>query len=103
MPLPLTLAHSRPWPSPRYPSHGRLLLIVTGEPGSTRRLVDGLTLPRSQNNSPQIILKLLTWQAPSERHGNTTPRSWRILTEPPTRDQGETQTEDTASILSSPS
>ena len=36
------------------------------------RLLDGLTLPRSQNIAPQSILKLLTWQAPSERHGNTT-------------------------------
>jgi len=50
--MPLTPAHSRPWPSPRYPPHGRLLLIVTGEPGSTRRLVDGLTLAEEPKHRP---------------------------------------------------
>jgi len=70
------------------PAHGDFYSSSPESPGPPDDSSDGLTLPRSQNIAPQSILKLLTWQAPSERHGNTTPRSWRILTEPPTRDQG---------------
>jgi hypothetical protein len=34
------------------PAHGRLLLIDNGQPGSARRLLDGLTLPWPENTRP---------------------------------------------------
>ncbi|MBV5244429.1 relaxase domain-containing protein [Mycolicibacterium sp. PAM1] len=70
------------------PAHGRLLLIDNGEPGSARRLLDGLTLPWAENTRPVPDIDNPRLAADADEHRAIAARSWRTLTTPPTRDRG---------------
>jgi conjugative relaxase-like TrwC/TraI family protein len=69
------------------PAHGRLLLIDSGEPGNARRLLDGLDLPWNENPVPAMVINDPALAATAERHRAEAARSWRIRTNPPTRDR----------------
>ena len=69
------------------PAHGRLLLIDSGEPGNARRLLDGLALPWDERPSPATDINDPVLAADAERHRVVAARSWRIRTNPPTRDR----------------
>ncbi len=70
------------------PAHGRLLLIDNGQPGSARRLLDGLTLPWAENTRPAPDIDNPTLAAAADKHRAIAANSWRTLTTPPTRDRG---------------
>jgi len=70
------------------PAHGRLLLIDNGQPGSARRLLDGLTLPWAENTRPATDIKDSRLAAAVDEHRRIAAGSWRTLTTPPTRDRG---------------
>ncbi|MDZ4266139.1 MAG: helicase C-terminal domain-containing protein, partial [Mycobacterium sp.] len=70
------------------PARGRLLLIDNGQPGSARRLLDGLTLPWAENPRPDPGIDDPTLAATADEHRAIAVRSWRTLTTPPTRDRG---------------
>ncbi|RIT15046.1 AAA family ATPase [Mycobacteroides abscessus] len=69
-------------------AHGRLLLIDSGEPGNGRRLLDGLALPWNEKPYPATDINDPVLAATAERHRAVAARSWRIRTNPPTRDRG---------------
>ena len=70
------------------PAHGRLLLIDNGQPGSARRLLDGLTLPWAENTRPGAGIDNPRLAAAADEHRAIAATSWRTLTTPPTRDRG---------------
>ncbi|WP_023985470.1 MULTISPECIES: MobF family relaxase [Mycobacteriaceae] len=70
------------------PAHGRLLLIDNGQPGSARRLLDGLTLPWAENTRPATDIDNPRLAAAADEHRAIAARSWRTLTTGPTRDRG---------------
>lgn len=70
------------------PAHGRLLLIDNGQPGSARRLLDGLTLPWAENTRPTPSIDNPRLAADADEHRAIAARSWRTLTTGPTRDRG---------------
>ncbi len=70
------------------PAHGRLLLIDNGQPGSARRLLDGLTLPWAENTRPVPGIDNPRLAAAADEHCAIAARSWRTLTTGPTRDRG---------------
>lgn len=70
------------------PAHGRLLLIDNGQPGSARRLLDGLTLPWAENTRPPASIGNPRPATAADEHRALAARSWRTLTNPPTRDRG---------------
>lgn len=70
------------------PVHGRLLLIDNGKPGSSRRLLDGLTLPWAENTRPAMGIDNPRLAAAADEHRAIAARSWRTLTTGPTRDRG---------------
>jgi hypothetical protein len=69
------------------PAHGRLLLIDSGEPGNARRLLDGLALPWDENPVSAMDIDDPVLAATADRHRAVAARSWRIRTNPPTRDR----------------
>jgi hypothetical protein len=69
------------------PHRGRLLLVDSGEPGNARRLLDGLGLPWNENPVPAMDIDDPVLAATAERHRAEAARSWRIRTNPPTRDR----------------
>jgi hypothetical protein len=69
------------------PHRGRLLLVDSGEPGNARRLLDGLDLPWNENPVPAMVINDPALAATAERHRAEAARSWRIRTNPPTRDR----------------
>ncbi|MDZ4264397.1 MAG: AAA family ATPase, partial [Mycobacterium sp.] len=71
------------------PAHGRLLLIDNGQPGSARRLLDGLTLPWAENTGrPAAGIDDPALAAAADEHRAIAASSWRTLAAPPTRDRG---------------
>ncbi|WP_308212863.1 MobF family relaxase [Mycolicibacterium arenosum] len=70
------------------PAHGRLLLIDNGQPGSARRLLDGLSLPWAENTRPATGIDDPARAAAADKHRAIAARSWRTLNTPPTRDRG---------------
>ena len=76
------------------PAHGRLVLVDTGEPGSARRLLDGLTLPWADNThlAPDIADPALA--ATADRYRTIAATSWQRLTTRPGRDRGRDRTRD---------
>lgn len=73
------------------PAHGRLLLIDSGDPGNARRLLDGLALPWNENPFPAMDIDDPVLAATADRHRSEAARSWRIRTNPPTRDRSRDQ------------
>jgi hypothetical protein len=70
------------------PAHGRILLIDNGQPGSARRLLDGLTLPWAENTRPATDIDNPTLATAADEHRAIAANSWRTLTTPPPRDRG---------------
>jgi hypothetical protein len=70
------------------PAHGRLLLVDNGQPGSARRILDGLTLPWAENTRPATGIDNPRLAAAADEHRTIAARSWRTLTTGPTRDRG---------------
>ncbi|MGK2902398.1 MAG: MobF family relaxase, partial [Mycobacterium sp.] len=70
------------------PAHGRILLIDNGQPGSARRLLDGLTLPWAENTRPAPDVDNPTLATAADEHRAIAANSWRTLTTPPPRDRG---------------
>ncbi|MFA5607195.1 MAG: MobF family relaxase [Leucobacter sp.] len=58
-------------------AHGRLILIDNGEPGPSRRLLDGLALPWSENTRPAPDIKDPALAAEADRHRNLAIHGWR--------------------------
>lgn len=77
------------------PARGRLLLIDSGEPGPSRRLLDGLALPWSENARPTTDVIDPALAAVADSHRAAAARSWRILTTPlRSRDRGRERDRD---------
>lgn len=76
------------------PHRGRLLLVDSGEPGNARRLLDGLGLPWQENPVPAMDIDDPVLAATAERHRAEAARSWRIRTNPPTRDRSRDRDRD---------
>ena len=70
------------------PAHGRLILIDNGQPGPSRRLLDGMGLPWSENTGITTEIDDPTLAAAAAQHRAEAARSWRLLTTPPRRDRG---------------
>ncbi|MGB3486399.1 MAG: AAA family ATPase, partial [Mycobacterium sp.] len=67
------------------PAHGRLLLVDSGEPGNSRRLLDGLALPWNERTIPATDINDPVLAAAADSHRAVAARSWQIRTTPPTR------------------
>lgn len=76
------------------PAHGRLVLVDTGEPGSARRLLDGLTLPWADNTHPAPDIADPALAATADRYRTIAATSWRRLTTRLGRDRGRDRTRD---------
>ncbi|MDG4666368.1 MobF family relaxase [Mycobacterium sp. 236(2023)] len=76
------------------PAHGRLVLVDTGEPGSARRLLDGVTLPWAGNTHPAPDIADSALAATADHYRTIAATSWRRLTTRPGRDRGRDRTRD---------
>ncbi|MDY6996610.1 MAG: MobF family relaxase [Actinomycetota bacterium] len=75
--------------------HGRLLLIDSGEPGTGRRLLDGLALPWSENARPTPDIADPALAAVADRHRGLAAHRWRIFSTPlRSRDRGRERDRD---------
>ncbi len=76
-------------------AHGRLILIDDDAPGPSRRLLDGLALPWSENTRPTPDIADPALAAVADRHRGFAAHRWRIFTTPlRSRDRGRERDRD---------
>lgn len=86
-PPPPTPRISRPWPPPWSPPTAGSCSSTAARPGTADDSSTDLTCRGMKSHPLQRISTIQCWPATADRHRAEAARSWRIRTNPPTRDR----------------